>query len=235
MRPLFYSLILLLVISSCSTTNDVASGRRIQKRKYNKGFHFKKRKSSKGKVGVKSELFYAQKKIPIEISKISRAEINVLADEKNESKNNFNSKSSNINISPTKTIESEEIIKTGTIKHKQTLSTYDYEEDEYRAALYTAKKRVLWAIWGVLIPYLGFFLIPFQLFLGIGARRIESYISLLTTLAFLSLIIFALATFTVNPIIPIALVVLGLGTIIFNYVILIWELMVLNYQIKNLD
>ena len=233
MKPLFYSIIFLILITSCSTTNDVANGRRIQKRKYNKGFYFKKRKSDKKSNSLKTDLVFVSNNKSIESIEIARPKIATIPKDK---------------ITP-KTIHKPELIKeedygkksynkenkviSTSNKNQQKLSTYNYEEDEYRAALYTAKKRVLWAIWGVFIPYVGFFLIPFQLFLGLGAKRIESYICLLTSLAFLGLTMFALITFTANPIIPIVLIVLGLGTIIFNYVILISELMILNKQIRE--
>jgi uncharacterized membrane protein YqaE (UPF0057 family) len=48
LKAIIYTLIMTIIVSSCATSNDVASNRKIQKRKYNKGFFVDKNKTSFG-------------------------------------------------------------------------------------------------------------------------------------------------------------------------------------------
>ncbi|MGV6861880.1 MAG: YqaE/Pmp3 family membrane protein [Putridiphycobacter sp.] len=67
-----------LLITSCSTSNDVASNRGIQKRKYNKGFYMSKKSNGFDKAkAVENEVAVNEKSTPIvqEKESISKSEI----------------------------------------------------------------------------------------------------------------------------------------------------------------
>jgi uncharacterized membrane protein YqaE (UPF0057 family) len=72
-----FTLVLAAIISSCSTSIDVASNRKIQKRKYNKGFFvsdnnapFNRKKDNRGTITIKAEEFLTKEaKTDDELSK----------------------------------------------------------------------------------------------------------------------------------------------------------------------